>query len=219
MKYLLILLTVLSTTTFASEGNKRGHSEVLQQGQAQGQAQGQVQGQAQQITGSGNSSISEGAVSNTVTGGSISEGAVQNSVSSSIGEGAVQTDNQSSTTTTVSNDNGDDIDIPSMVPASVMAGECQQGAGGQVSGGGFNVVTSTALCDQLKISVAMRAAAEYETARGDLVKAAEYTVMSHTALENANHLVQDTKYTGLVNRVGGELVIPAALIAGLILLL
>ena len=83
----------------------------------------------------------------------------------------------------------------------------------------FNVVTSTALCDQLKISVAMRAAAEYETARGDLDKAAEYTAMSHTALENANHLVQDTKYTGLVNRVGGELVIPAALIAGLILLL
>jgi hypothetical protein len=102
---------------------------------------------------------------------------------------------------------------------SVYAGQCQSGAGGQVEGGGFNVVNSEQFCDLLKLSEHLRVSSEYARDQGDIDKALEYRLQSYKATEDAMKLLNDTSWTGFINRLGGQLVIPSALIAGLILLL
>ena len=219
-----------------------GGSASQLQGQLQGQNQGQLQGQAQ---GQGQIGINQSentnhnaAVAGAIAGsaaisGSASESTsgVESSISNSVAEGAVQStttseggaveSSNSATSDSGGNSvsNNEDYDFPSLAPSSVLASECQTGAAAQVAGGGFNVVNSEQFCDYLKLANAMKVAAAYEKELGNLDKSAEYTALYQQALANANDLVTDSKFTGFINRIGGQLVIPSALIAGLILLL
>jgi hypothetical protein len=217
MKNLLIAAVLLgmSLNVFAEHDNANpngvGHQGEQGQGilspssdQAQGQLQGQLQGQAQgqaQGQGQGQGQAQGNIGVNDNRSGSASGSAV------SITTGG----------TTLLNETENDYQASSA--PSAYAGVCQQGAGAQNEAGGFSIISSSQFCDYLKLAETMRLAADEAQAKGDTEKYIEYRTAYYVALSDAQNIINYSEVTGYIDRVGSQLVIPAALLAVLIVIL
>jgi hypothetical protein len=103
----------------------------------------------------------------------------------------------------------------SMVAAQV----CQKGFSGQVIEGGFSITNADGFCDLIRLSDVMFAASEAQRKLGNDKYADMYMGYYHTALDDANNLIQRTSYTTYLDRVFGDLLLPILIIVGLVLLL
>jgi len=134
----------------------------------------------------------------------------------------------------------EDNDYPAAQAATVFAGYCQGGMSGQLEEGGFTVINNDQFCDYIRLAAVMREAYEWEMQHGsahcadtmsvqhsdkeyaDLCineKAMEHLEKYRWNLNQAYLLVRKTKHTALLDRWGGQLIRPVALILAMILVI
>jgi hypothetical protein len=215
---LFVILAMFSVMAFAGDNNgpRSDGNQAQLQGQQQGQLQGQQQGQTSENTNVAGAAA--GAISGSASG-SISE-STSGSESNNQNNSTASTGNSSSDNSGGNSDvyvGGDDATASSAAVLFTQA--CQQGASGQNNNGGFSIVTQDALCEELKLAEFMRVQAKLAVEDGNAELATEYTMAYHAAVQNANELIRSTREMAFANRVGGQLVIPAALLAILIVIL
>ena len=222
-----------------NKAESSSHSGAIS-GAAAGAASGAISGS---VSGGGSSSAGGGSAnSNSSTGASTATIGNVSTISEG-GQGGHSGDSNAASdsgdhTSTVSFK--EDNDYPSAQAATVFAGYCQGGMSGQLEEGGFTVINNDQFCDYIRLAAVMREAYEWEMQHGsahcadtmsvqhsdkeyaDLCineKAMEHLEKYRWNLNQAYLLVRKTKHTALLDRWGGQLIRPVALILAMILVI
>jgi hypothetical protein len=179
-------------------------------------------------------SIPEGAVevgSNSAAG-AYSEGSTANvgDTTANVGDvksasGAISGGNE--TTQAINVDASDnsmqsiryDNDWPVSTAAAVYANVCQQGTSGQGKDWGASVVTSDALCDEMKVAAMYWEYHVLEHNHGNDEQAAYWKEKYIEQMKDIETLMEATKEVAIADRFTGFLIKPVALIALLVFLL
>lgn len=103
--------------------------------------------------------------------------------------------------------------------AMVAAQICQKGVSGQIESGGFSINNADGFCDLVRLSDVMLAAAEVHETLGNTAYADKYMKYHHQALEDANSLIVQTKYTTYLEKVFSSILIPLLMVIGLVLII
>ena len=107
-----------------------------------------------------------------------------------------------------------------VAPAAALSIQvCQKGASGSIESGGFAIVDSEGFCDWIRLSDVMLGAAKAQRELGNDAYADLYMAQYHNALEQANSLVTKTTYTTYLDRLARNMLIPIAIIVGLVILI
>ena len=107
-----------------------------------------------------------------------------------------------------------------VAPAAALSIQvCQKGVSGSIESGGFAIENTEGFCDWIRLSDVMLGAYKVQKELGNEEYANLYLGYYYNAMDKANTLITKTEYTTYIDRLFRDMLIPLAMIIGLVILI